>query len=404
MIYLDATDSSKSPMNTGVQRVVRGLFRSLVALGVPVTPLLWDASLESYCTLSKVERGFLENPFAGAAGRKAHARPNRVANAVPLWSKFWRQRTHRRNRFDLPKQTTAADVLIVPQVFKGRQGVWLSGLASRSPIKRFAIFHDAIAWRRPDVTSPANVRGFLEYLLALASFDGIIAVSRESADNLAACWREHRPLNAKTPPITVLDWPVDEHFGGIAPVFGASGEVKKILSVGTFEPRKNHLTLLAAVEKLWRDGSKFELVLVGRTTPNYGNKVEVEIERLRRLGWPVAWRRHVSEETLLAAYDESAFTVYPTLLEGFGLPIIESLQRGRPCICGANGALGELAAGGGCLTVDQTQAERLAEGMRRLLTDGELYVRLCAEARTRRFETWRGYTEKLLPLLGMAAK
>ncbi len=228
------------------------------------------------------EHGFLENPFGGAAGRKAHAQPSRVANPLPFWSKYWRRRVHRRNRFDLPEQATAADVLLVPQILKDRQCEWLSGLGSRTKARRVAVFHDAIAWRRPDITPASNIKGFVEYMLALEGFDAVVTCSRESAEDLMACWKErrrdcaHGVTRPTSAPIMVIGWPVDEHFCGERRAAAASAAGGKALCVGTFEPRKNHLKLLAAAERVWQGGVKFELVLAGRTTP-FGRCVEAEI-------------------------------------------------------------------------------------------------------------------------------
>ena len=81
------------------------------------------------------------------------------------------------------------------------------------------------------------------------------------------------------------------------------------------------------------------------------------------------------------------------------MPVLESFWHGRPCICGINGALGEVSAGGGCLAVDQTDPAALAEAMARLLAEQALYRRLCGDAAGRAFETWETLAEKLTPLL-----
>jgi glycosyltransferase involved in cell wall biosynthesis len=83
-------------------------------------------------------------------------------------------------------------------------------------------------------------------------------------------------------------------------------------------------------------------------------------------------------------------------MEGFGLPIAESLWHGKPVVCGGNGALGEIAHGGGCLIVDQTSEEALACGMKKLLTDQVAYERLCNEAHARKFRSWADYIDNLL--------
>ena len=225
-----------------------------------------------------------------------------------------------------------------------------------------------------------------------------MAVSRETADDLLAFWRE-RGLT-RLPPVAVFPWPVNH--AGAARRFSPAPVVtgrRSLLCVGTFEPRKNHLVLLEAAGIVWERGGDFELVLIGRTTAQWGGQVESAIARLQVAGRSVRWLRHVDDETLRRAYDACAFTVFPSLVEGFGLPILESLWHGRPCVCGINGALGEVSAGGGCLPVDQTTAPSLAAAIERLLADPTLYRRLCEEAAARRFETWESLAGELLPVL-----
>jgi glycosyltransferase involved in cell wall biosynthesis len=104
----------------------------------------------------------------------------------------------------------------------------------------------------------------------------------------------------------------------------------------------------------------------------------------------------VDDESLHRAYRECSFTVYPSVREGFGLPILESLWHGRPCVCGRNGALGEVAGDGGCLLVNQEDVSSLADGVRRLLNDPQTYDRLWEEAQHRTFRSWDNYADALL--------
>jgi glycosyltransferase involved in cell wall biosynthesis len=89
-------------------------------------------------------------------------------------------------------------------------------------------------------------------------------------------------------------------------------------------------------------------------------------------------------------------------MEGFGLPIAESLLHGKPCVCGGNGALGEVARGGGCVIVDQTSVDALAEGIKTLLLDRQLYARLSDEARARKFRSWSDYIDKFFGHLALS--
>jgi glycosyltransferase involved in cell wall biosynthesis len=63
---------------------------------------------------------------------------------------------------------------------------------------------------------------------------------------------------------------------------------------------------------------------------------------------------------------------------------------------GSSAALGEVASGGGCLIVDQTSVESLANGIKKLLQDRQLYARLGEQARARRFRSWADYIDNCL--------
>jgi glycosyltransferase involved in cell wall biosynthesis len=402
MIYLDVTSSCKSPMNTGVQRVVREIFRSLAAIA-PVQPVLWDPGLASYCTLSAREHRFLVAPFKSlprpdgpATPVAGDAEPGRRANPVPLWSKFARSLVHRWHRLDLVAAAGAGHTLFVPEIFQDNRLDWLEARAQEGAWRLVGICHDAIAWRRPDITPPARQAGFGRYLDVLLGFHRVVCVSKEVLVDLETYRQERGGGRAE---LSFENWPVD-HAGAPRPSSAPPlAEMPSILCVATFEPRKNHLLLLAAAEILWRQERYFELVLIGRTTAHWGDRVLTEMAALQAAGRPVRWLRHVDDHTLNAAYAACRFTVFPSLIEGFGLPILESLWHGRPCICGRNGALGEVAADGGCLLVDQTNAAALADGMEWLLCDVELYARLQAEAQKRYFDNWERHAARILTLL-----
>jgi glycosyltransferase involved in cell wall biosynthesis len=175
------------------------------------------------------------------------------------------------------------------------------------------------------------------------------------------------------------------------------------LYVARLEAHKNHLRLLDACEKLWRDGLSFELRLIGcMAYPDTAWRIWRRVRSLQKAGRPVWWEAQVSEDELHAAYAESSFTVFPSLLEGFGLPILESLWHGRPVVCGDNGALGEVAAGGGCEIVETQSGESMARGLRLLLTDERRYHDLHAEIQRRKFRTWDDYGKELGSVLQVA--
>jgi glycosyltransferase involved in cell wall biosynthesis len=245
--------------------------------------------------------------------------------------------------------------------------------------------------RLPEVTKALEQRTFPGYVRALASFDKVVCISQETEADLRSYWNEFAVVGGQT---SVQLLPIS--FDQPRTILPPNDQAHRILCVSSFHLRKNHLRLFKAAELLWNEGLQFELILVGRTTAHGGPKVNAEIDRLTRKGRPLHWRRHVDDESLHQEYRECSFTVYPSVREGFGLPILESLWYCRPCLCGANGALGEVASGGGCLLVNQEDVVALANGMRQLLKDRQTYSRLYEEARKRTFRSLDNYTDDLL--------
>ncbi|SFH79536.1 alpha-1,2-rhamnosyltransferase [Collimonas sp. OK307] len=101
------------------------------------------------------------------------------------------------------------------------------------------------------------------------------------------------------------------------------------LMVSTIEPRKNHAYLLDAFEHLWRDGSDVVLCFIGRI----GWKNERLIERVKN--HPELKRRlfmfnDLSDVELEYCYSHAKALVFPSFVEGFGLPLVEAMQRGLP--------------------------------------------------------------------------
>jgi len=374
-------------MTTGVQRVVRGMYRALSAR-IEVTPLLWSDVWQTYCRLGERHHEYLTAPFRNY--RTATDRPEAVA-APSLWAEASRHWSHRSRRVRLDDISTPDDVLLVPEIFQDRRTKKLSAVKQWFRGHRIAVFHDSVPLRLPEVTKEAERRTFPRYVRALAGFDRVICPSREAESDLRFYWKEFGVEGGQT---SVQIWPID--FGQQRQIVASSREARRALCVASFHRRKGHSPLLQAAERLWSEGLQFELVLIGRTTAHWGLTVTAEIDRLARRGRPVRWHRHVDDDSLHRAYRECLFTVYPSVREGFGLPILESLWHGRPCVCGHNGALGEVAKGGGCWLVNQQDPSSLADGMRQLLTDEQTYSRLCEEARRRTFRSWENYADVLL--------
>jgi glycosyltransferase involved in cell wall biosynthesis len=374
-LLLDLSHTCHTRARTGVQRVARSL---RTALGSGAVPITHDPHCRLWRTLENWEQANLDHP-GGARGRGAR---------WPL-ARRWPAKL-RRLIFPKAPPLPANAGLVVPEIFSPAVAAVLPELFAATGGPRIAIFHDAIALRLPELTPAGTVARFPAYLQELLAFDGIAAVSADSRDALVDYWRWLGV--SRTPPVRAI--PLGTDFTA-APAGDVARDVPMVLCVGSIEGRKNHLALLEAAESLWARGLRFELRLIGLAQPATGAAALTRIGELRAAGRPVRHDGPADDATVAAAYAACAFTVYPSIAEGFGLPVLESVAHGKPCVCSGQGALGEAAAGGGCLTLSTVTATDLAGAIGRLLAEPAELAELSARARHRPIRTWRDHATDL---------
>ncbi len=151
------------------------------------------------------------------------------------------------------------------------------------------------------------------------------------------------------------------------------GYGRYLLTVGTLEPRKNLARLLDATERL--DGVR--LVVAG---PRGWMDDEVVTRMAARPD--VVWEGAVGRERLSALYRGAVALAYPSLGEGFGLPVLEALSVGCPVVVGVGTAPAEVAGDAG-LAVDPLDAGAIAAALRAVLDDDRLHASLAAAAPAR---------------------
>jgi glycosyltransferase involved in cell wall biosynthesis len=382
MIYLDVTSACQSPLNTGVKRMQRGLHQWL-RNREDYMPVCWQSAWQSYRMLRRRDYGNLEQR------RRPHFWQVYDSVAPAMWYDWLHLLGDGSSLLNFFKEARPVDLLLMPDLLWDNRAPVISRLWETG-LHRVAFFHDAIAMRRP---SQSRIDRFFcaRGIRGLAEMDAVICISHEAEEDLLHYWNRFR-----IPPTAtfVVPWPVP--FLGERPVLFPNFHARKLLYVARLEPHKNHLRLLDACEKLWREGLDFSLRLIGcKAYPDTAWTVGGRIRQLRRRGRRIQWDTHVSEDALHEAYRECSFTVFPSLLEGFGLPIAESLWHGRPVVCGNNGALGEIAHGGGCAIADTGNVDSLAEEIRQLLTDEPHYEILYLQAQFRSFRDWSIYWQDL---------
>ena len=252
-------------------------------------------------------------------------------------------------------------------------------------IKSVFTLHDLIFLFHPETHKSLN-RWFLTLMMPrfLRAADAVIAVSECTKRDAI---RFYRIPEEK---ITVIYEGVNPRFRPASPEAIAAVRARYglperfILYVGTIEPRKNLTTLLEAFHHLLATYD-LRLVIVGKK----GWLYERFFRRLRELGLEnrVLFTGYVPDEDLPAIYSAADLFVFPSLYEGFGLPVLEAMACGTPVICSNTSSLPEVA-GDAALLVDPTDARALTGAMEQVLTNERLWATLRAKG----MERARGFT------------
>ena len=292
--------------------------------------------------------------------------------------------------------------VVLPEVPYGGQTERLIEYARRHGWRVAVVLHDLLAVNEPQFF-PADVPNEHErYLRACSRADLVLPVS----DFTAQDWRVFagakglatgRVEVCRLAADTVLRPRVGKIFGGRK----EEGAAVRVLCVSSVEARKNLAVLVEAFEAVdrTRPALRLELCFVGEPRSGRGNPAAVIHAAMARHPGRVTWHDRVEYGALGRLYEACDFTVYPSVLEGGGLPILESLWFRKPCVCASFGVMDEVAYGGGCVTVDVRDAGALAEVIGGLAGDAGWRERLAGEIDARWVRCWEEYARDLLTLL-----
>jgi glycosyltransferase involved in cell wall biosynthesis len=299
-----------------------------------------------------------------------------------------------------------ATVVVIPEVPPSEACDRLAALAQFSGNAVVAVGHDCIPIVSADLVPAADTQRFARYLSALKYARRVAGVSRSATTEFRG-FAAALPAQGLPGP-TVIECPLPTQAApqpapagpeaaaasrtGPGPADGPE-TLPLVLSVGSLEPRKNHLALLHAAERLWRDDLHFELLLIAGS--GWGDEVPDRIAHLQAQGRPLQVRTGVSDADLAAAYRRARFSVFASLHEGYGLPVAESLAYATPVITTNYGSTRDIAAAGGAILIDPRDDDALTEAMRSLLTDDGRLDTLRQQLHTRPTRTWEHYAHDL---------
>jgi glycosyltransferase involved in cell wall biosynthesis len=236
---------------------------------------------------------------------------------------------------------------------------------------RVVTIHD-LCWREAPQTMRATTRRLDAWLMprALRAADRVIAVSQATADDLRTAFPDVAARVVVVPEAaTALPTP-----GTRASLEAFGIDRRYVLFVGTLEPRKNLPRLLQAFARV-APGTL--LVLAGGR--GWGDAALRGALAAAGVGERVRVLGAVDDARLATLYRHAHCLALPSLYEGFGLPLLESLAQGTPVLTADRASMPELAGSAG-LCVDPYSVDAIANGLARLLDDAALHARLAAAA------------------------
>lgn len=396
-IFVDVTRTAREDTHTGIQKVVRSLFRSLSQIAGPgseVVPIVIENGAAFRLP------GLSEHPYErydpGAARLRA------AASAARRWAKRRWERIHlyaaqnhmrpdiriflgvmrramlapraarravARLRRGPPVAFAAGDVLLLPDSAWSTDPWPVVDLVKVAGGRVVTIWYDIIPITNPELFPPTLTAAFERYLdRTIAKADRIVCISKTVRREVEAqaLRRGFTPRVADLYPIVTVAPPPAEPRPDLAAAF----DRRTVLIVATIEPRKGHALLLDACEMLWAEGRDFNLVVIGRV----GWQVEGLIGRLARhpeRGARLFLFHDATDADVGYALRRAALKAFPSKAEGLGLPILEAELAGCPALCSDIPVFREIASPATNFFSPYGSAA-LADALRRLLSGDAL--------------------------------
>jgi len=410
---LDVTYTAQVDFTSGIQRVVRSLAQHLPEVVPGALLVRWDDRSRGFVPLVAEEVATVRSPPprpipSPVPDASVAARAWRALARAADWPRWRIERTIRRHRRRAEERRLCQptvflwrEPLVLPELIGGTLHLEAVRLVTEAtPVRTTLVFYDALPVRRAELFAAHTHSVYLRTLSLLRHVEAVSCISHAVRKNLESLLDV---LPDRWPPPRIAVHHLGADFGTCGSTGSVAGERPIVLCVGTIEPRKNQRRILRAMVKAQAAGADFLGLFVGNAGWLDG-PFRQEFAAAVAGGHRLALQECVADDELHALYAQAAFTVYCSLDEGLGLPIIESVRRGRPCLTSDRGSMREVAdITGGCLLVDPENTAAIAAAIGRLVSDPRLLGRLTREAAAATWPSWREYTRELLDFARGAA-
>jgi glycosyltransferase involved in cell wall biosynthesis len=385
-VYYDVENTLELPFITGIQRVVREFSKQVLlandlAFTHTYTPIVYDHKKQCWRKLSGNEKSNLLS-----------AKPRSI-NLV--------KRVLRKIGSYIPKSKALYITNFTEgSIFLDIESSWHSKFKredllpslKEASVKLAKLHYDIIPLLFPGTSHPNTIRVFKDHFLGHLRYSELfICISKRTLLDVELYCEKHLIAPPKLTSIKL-----GSSIGMQKPKRNQVDCSRKygryLLSVGTVEPRKNYLMLLQAFNIISQK-TDLNLVIIGKLgwlSEEVINAIENHPENGKR----IHYLPNASDEQLNALYRKAWLNVVPSLYEGFGLPVVESLARGCPTICSQGGALPEVGADNVILFSESAPAE-LIETVCRLDLNKAEYERLQKRAQQYLPTSWQATARQI---------
>ena len=344
--------------NTGIQRVVR-LLAKYLNNECNLQLVKFDYKTNSFIDLSNDEKINMEN-YSGIS----------INNIFKL---------------TVPNKWLIMPEVIIRPVEKSILPIFNE--ARRNKMKIASIFYDDIPYKLHHLYPKSVLELFMIHINTLLTSDLILPISHYAYSRLLThCNKvncEENDIYSK-----ILPCCLPGEFSNYARnfVYRPITDRYIILCISTIEPRKNQITLIKAIEIL-QNKYNIELILVGMVNnDSYYNEISKLINSNKNIKhYPI-----INDEELKNLYLDCTMSVYPSIEEGFGLPILESIWNCKPCICMNYGSMAEIAIAG-CLKIDCNNVDKIVNAIDEIISDNDIRNKLIDEIKNVKLKSWNTY-------------
>jgi len=245
-------------------------------------------------------------------------------------------------------------------------------------IKKVITIHDLAIFKFPDAYQRTRILYWRQFFThSVKNADKVVAISQATKDDLIDI------LKVPEEKIQVIHNGVSNSFKRWIDPHALklvqhkySLPDKFIFFVGTFSPRKNLGRLMEAVGRIHMEGIPYNLVIAGEKGWKYQN----DLDRVKALNLEdkIFFPGYISPEDLPGVYSLADIFAYPSIYEGFGLPLLEAMSCGTPVITSNTSSLPEVVGQAGVF-VDPFSVDSIAQGLMRVIIDYKLKEKLVQE-------------------------